>query len=324
MLHPYCTSADGSVVAGGYEGYLPTKEWCFQPFRWTSEGGTICLGGGESGDVLALSPDGLEAYGSFRYSTLSRWTVETGWVEIAVGLQADIAGWGDDFRPVFGMAADVPNVVCGGIGGNGGFVLDLHTGEIEHIGTPVGKSNYTVACGISADGSVAVGYSQITSSWDDLRAYRWTREGGLELIDGPDVRCAALGVSRNGDVIVGERDREAVVWTARRGGRRLLDVLREDYAVNVEGWRLLRAVAVTPDGRTIVGTGVNPDLRGEAWVVQLGTPCSAEWNGDSRVNSQDFFDFLLAFFAGDADFNIDGGTDTQDFFDFLEAFFAGC
>lgn len=54
--------------------------------------------------------------------------------------------------------------------------------------------------------------------------------------------------------------------------------------------------------------------------------CRADFNGDSVVNSQDFFDFLSAFFAQQpsADFNGDAAINSQDFFDFLGAFFTGC
>ncbi|MBC7771708.1 MAG: hypothetical protein H7210_04365 [Pyrinomonadaceae bacterium] len=57
----------------------------------------------------------------------------------------------------------------------------------------------------------------------------------------------------------------------------------------------------------------------------VGTPrCLGDWNNDCTLNSQDFFDFLSAFFANNADFNNDTFTNSQDFFDFLVAFFAGC
>ncbi|MGE3109025.1 MAG: GC-type dockerin domain-anchored protein [Vicinamibacterales bacterium] len=67
------------------------------------------------------------------------------------------------------------------------------------------------------------------------------------------------------------------------------------------------------------------------------TPCPADFNADGRINSQDFFDYLVAFFTATccnadpelicpdpANFNHDNCVNSQDFFDFLAAFLAGC
>jgi hypothetical protein len=67
-------------------------------------------------------------------------------------------------------------------------------------------------------------------------------------------------------------------------------------------------------------------LTPDQFLFAGGDECTADFNNDKVVNSQDFFDFLNAFFAGDpsADFNADDVVNSQDFFDFLNAFFAGC
>jgi hypothetical protein len=87
---------------------------------------------------------------------------------------------------------------------------------------------------------------------------------------------------------------------------------------------------VTGAPRFVDDVGVPDSGVGEPPIVDMGAyefqgrSCLADFNTDGAVNSQDFFDFLGAFFKGAADFNRDGGVNSQDFFDFLAMFFAGC
>ncbi len=64
-------------------------------------------------------------------------------------------------------------------------------------------------------------------------------------------------------------------------------------------WILETAWAISDDGSVIVGEGLNHLGQTEAWIARLPkAQCGADFNSDGSVNSQDFFDFLSAFFAG--------------------------
>lgn len=108
---------------------------------------------------------------------------------------------------------------------------------------------------------------------------------------------------------------------------------RGDYVTYGTGWveRELRFTA--PAGADVrpliaflpVAPGASSYI-GCDLVSLTEATCRADFNGDGAVNSQDFFDFLGAFFSLDpsADFNSDAAVNSQDFFDFLGAFFSGC
>jgi hypothetical protein len=106
-----------------------------------------------------------------------------------------------------------------------------------------------------------------------------------------------------------------------------------DFVAYGEGWaeRTLRFVA--PAGAELrpliafapVAMNTGSYIGCDQVVLEEDT-CSADFNADGEVNSQDFFDFITAFFGEEAssDFNQDGVINSQDFFDFLAAFFGGC
>jgi hypothetical protein len=76
-------------------------------------------------------------------------------------------------------------------------------------------------------------------------------------------------VSADGSTIVGNRGGgDAVIWDASNGTRSIADVLSSLGVVEHAGWTLY-ASTISGDGTTIVGEGVNPDGRREAWLARL-------------------------------------------------------
>jgi probable HAF family extracellular repeat protein len=129
-------------------------------------------------------------------------------------------------------------------------------GGMQDLGTLGG--DWSEALGVSADGSVVVGWA--TNAAGQERAFRWTAARGMQNLGtlGGDQSCKALGVSADGSVVVGYAWNAAGQWCAFRWtAARGMEDLNITYAhLLTDGSVLYRANAISPDGRYIVGAGL--------------------------------------------------------------------
>ena len=284
-------SDDGSVIVG----YSGTATFYPRAFRWTITDGMTDLGTfapGSSYDYAlarAVSGDGMVAVGYSRRANddteAFRWTDGTG----LVGL-GDLAG-GKFFSDANDVSQDGSIVV--GIGesasGREAFRWTSEDGMVG-LGDLPGGTFFSEAHQISRDGSVIVGTSQSTLG---VEAVRWSAiDGmvGLGDLPGGQYRSFAYDVSANGSVIVGRGTTTggdvAFVWTPSAGMVDLRGLLVSHVVESANGWFLRAALAITEDGRTIVGYGDNPSGDWEPWVAVLPGPAST-WNVDSSGNWSD-------------------------------------
>jgi uncharacterized membrane protein len=93
---------------------------------------------------------------------------------------------------------------------------------------------------------------------------------GLGDLPGGGFQSAATGVSADGSFVVGSGvgtdGEEAILWDAENGMRSLAGILTA-AGVDLTGWSLSSAEAISADGTTIVGSGTNPAGDTEAWVA---------------------------------------------------------
>lgn len=210
-----------------------------------------------------------------------------------VGFAADAQGF---HRPFRRLAIDAIMTDLGTLGGPSG-----EANDIGPSGSVVGRAD--VAPGKPHAFIVPVG-GQMTD---------------LGTLGGPV--SSAHGVNSAGDAVGESWTRDGVVHAFIWRQGTMIDLNSRIPADS--GWVLTHAEAIN-DGGVIVGWG---RYQGRTLAFVLApSACPADFNADGAVNSQDFFDFLGAFFASSpsADFNTDGAINSQDFFDFLAAFFAGC
>jgi probable HAF family extracellular repeat protein len=262
-------SDDGETVVG--QGLSPLG---FEAFHWTKATGMTALGdlpgGAHNAAAYAVSGNGLVVVGcgasgngreAFRWSPLDGWT----------GL-GDLAGGGFESAAT-GVSFDGAVVVGYGTreAGPEAFVWSGGTGMVGLGFLPGG--HVSGARAVSRIGQVVVGWSD---SENGTLAFRWTQsEGMLALGDlpGGDVYSTATGVSMDGSTVVGtsstSEGMEAFIWEAESGMRRVQDVLMFEYGLALSGWRLTTVQAISADGRTLIGMGINPSGRLESWVAYM-------------------------------------------------------
>jgi probable HAF family extracellular repeat protein len=127
---------------------------------------------------------------------------------------------------------------------------------MQDLGTLGGDSSW--ALGVSADGSVVVGWAKNAAG--QKRAFRWTAARGMQdlgTLGGSE--SEAWGVSADGSVVVGWAYNAAGLprafrWTALGG----MEDLNITFAhLLTDGSMFMAALATSPDGRYIAGWGYN-------------------------------------------------------------------
>lgn len=272
-------------------------------FRWTEVDGMTDLGvfSSEVGfsSAVAVSSDGNTVVGRAREGIAGvaqafRWTHATGMQHLA-GMPSSSESVASD------ISAD-GNVIVGVVGyevfrWTEALGLEL-LGPIDDV--------YEEARGVyvSGDGSTIVGTAVEPRSVEPRFGFKWTRAEGFVLLPLPSFvrEVNPQAVSHDGSVVVGFTVDNSefywvrpFIWDDTNGVRNLRDVLIQEYGLcEVAAWGLGYARGISGDGRSIVGSGGNPEWNGEAWLVRLPEPNAtilfADLNDDGAVDLDDFLD----------------------------------
>jgi len=272
-------SGDGSVVIGEAAG--PTDIITYRGFHWSAAGGMQDLG--------AL-PDATE---SFAYGVSGDGSVVVGWSHpladiphafrwTAGGGMQDLGALPEGGGSVALAVNEDGSVVVGHAVPPGGNFDDVRAFRwtssqgIQSLGTLPGGL-FSEASAVSRDGSVVVGKANPAGFGSfDYHAIRWTSAGGMQDLGAlPGGRLSwAYGVSGNGSAVVGDSEGYSgpivvanlpFLWTSSLGMVDLNTYL-PTLGLDLTGWELWRARAISTDGSAIVGIGYfNGDER--AWLV---------------------------------------------------------
>lgn len=269
--HSSAISADGSVAVGWIRNQLTGQ---VEALRWTEATGAVGLGDLAGGLFQSFANDvsadgtvviGLGHNSSGQFAT--RWTEATGQTSIG-----DLPG-GIAQSAAFGVSRDGLTIVGTGHSAAGPEAFSwTNAGGMVGLNDLDGGIFESHAEDVLGNGNVVIGYGHSALGRE---AFRWTHEGGmvgLGDLSGGTYDSWAWGGSADGSLIVGSASTvlgsEAFLWDQLKGMRNLRIVAESEYGLDLTGWTLTRAFAMSPDGRIIVGEGINPDGNAEAWMIR--------------------------------------------------------
>ncbi len=324
-------SGDGTTVVG-WSAANDNAQGDLRAYRWRQSIGITALGhigtDTENGIANAVSFDGAVIVG--RSGDAFRWTQATGMQSIGDCAALGISGNG---ATVVGFCATTNGNEAATwnalddwttFGALGSTIIDAFFFDADHDGSTFsgqsfmespdvepthwtklngmvalgdipGGLHYGLALAISADGSTIVG-DAIGDVGQD--AFLWTTNTGLvnlELAErGAVTDSHAHDVSGDGAFIVGLSDRHgAMIWDETRGMRSVQQLATNIYGLDLTGWTLLGAEAISDNGRVIAGNGTNPNGDFEAWILQLPPFCAAgDVDDNNVVNVFDLLELL--------------------------------
>jgi len=272
--HSSAVSADGAVVAGWVWNQFnnPPSPIHVQALRHTTVTGAIGLGDLAGGTFESyandISADGSVAAGLGRTDQTYEatfWTQSTGMVSIG-----DLPG-GITHSGAFGISRDGTVIVGAGTSslGQEAFMWTQANGMVGLGDLPNGIFR-SHAEDVLAGGQVVVGYA---NSILGQEAFRWTAATGmvgLGDLSGGLYESHAWGGAADGSIVVGHATTadgaSAFIWD-QSNGILSLQALVASEGLQLPGWRLSHALAMSADGRFIVGQGINPDGNLEAWII---------------------------------------------------------
>ena len=273
-------------------------------WRWSRNTGKQVIFSGSGSSSRGISADGSTIVGREPGGPWM-WTESEGVRSlIGLGLGGSISSRPNDISP--DGKTVVGNFTNGPANEAQAFLWSEELGRTD-LGTLPGD-NFSAAQKISHDLATVVGWSCIAGT-NVCEAFRWTDDQGIEgigVLPG-DTSSQARSTNVDGSMIVGEsfliRPNEHVnhsfIWRADTGILDLKQWLIDEHDLGdpLNGFTLVKANDISPDGSVITGDGRNAMGDRGAWVVYLdkapnGQPGDFDGNGlfdaldvDSLVNS---------------------------------------